>query len=205
MDKKPVDLRIQKTHSALIQALRKLLLEKRFENITVNEICDLAMVRRATFYKHFADKYALFTFMVQSIQEEFWKQSPEADATTGSIEPYIIIMTNTVNFMDKNQALVKSAMDSNVYPILQNIVSEQIHRDIKRRFCIDKQNGKQLLLSANLMAQVYTGALMNVVRWWIRHKEQTTKEEIISQLTILTERLYYTDNSTPQAQHTSSH
>lgn len=197
MDKKPLDLRIQKTHKALIEALGKLLQEKRFENITVNEICDLAMVRRATFYKHFGDKYELFTFMIQNIQEEFWKQSPEANAASGSIEPYVVIMTNTLNFMDENQALVRSATQSSVYPILQNIVSEQILRDVKHRFREDERNGKQLLLSPDLMAQVYTGALMNVARWWTRHKEQTDKEEIIAQLTALIDRLYYTENAAP--------
>ena len=197
MEEKALDLRIQKTHKALADALGKLLQEKRFENITVNEICNMAMVRRATFYKHFGDKYELFTFMIQNIQEEFWKQSPEANAVTGSIEPYVIIMTNTLNFMDENQALVRSATQSSVYPILQNIVSEQILRDVKYRFREDERNGKKLPLSADLMAQAYTGTLMNITRWWIRHKDRVSKEEIISQLTALIRQLYYSDPPSP--------
>ena len=57
---KPLDLRIQKTYQSLIGAFLQLLKEKPFETITVHEICDMAMVRRATFYKHFGDKYEFF-------------------------------------------------------------------------------------------------------------------------------------------------
>lgn len=190
MQEKPLDLRIRKTYKALIEALEKLLREKRFENITVNEICDQAMVRRATFYKHFGDKYELFAFMIQNIQTEFWRQVPEIDAITGSMEPYVIIMRNTLNFMDENDALVRSATESSVYPILLNIVSEQIIRDVKNRFREDEKNGKKFMLSSDLMAQAYTGALMNIARWWIRHKDQATKEEVICQFTQLIEKLY---------------
>ena len=57
-----MDLRIQKTYMGLHNAFTDLLEEKRFENITVNELCEKAMIRRTTFYKHFADKYEYFTF-----------------------------------------------------------------------------------------------------------------------------------------------
>ena len=61
MEKK-LDLRIQKTYQALHNAFTILLEEKNFEEITVNELCDAAMIRRTTFYKHFADKYEYFQF-----------------------------------------------------------------------------------------------------------------------------------------------
>ena len=54
------DLRIIKTRKALYTAFTMLLGEKSFEDITVNELCENAMVRRATCYKHFADKYDFF-------------------------------------------------------------------------------------------------------------------------------------------------
>ena len=190
MQEKPLDLRIQKTHKALIQAFLKLLEEKRFENITVNEICDLAMVRRATFYKHFGDKYEFFTFMVQYIQQEFQNRTAKAIREDNSIDPYVAIVQNTLDFLDANETLVQSAMESSVYPILLNIVSEQIVRDVKQMFRDDENNGIELLLSPDLMAQAYTGALINIARWWIRHKDLASKEDVIKQITKLVKRLY---------------
>ena len=42
--------------------LFKLLTEKAFENITVNEICEKASIPRATFYNYFDDKYDLMSY-----------------------------------------------------------------------------------------------------------------------------------------------
>jgi AcrR family transcriptional regulator len=53
------DLRVRRTHKLLWEALMALLGERAFEEITVTEICDRAMVHRTTFYKHYADKYTL--------------------------------------------------------------------------------------------------------------------------------------------------
>ena len=188
MQEKPLDLRIQKTHKALIQAFLKLLEEKRFENITVNEICDLAMVRRATFYKHFGDKYEFFTFMIQYIQAEFFHNAAPAESPEPSIEPYITIVKNTLDFLDENDALVHSVMQSGVFPILLNIISEQIVRDVKQHFRNDAQNGVELMLSPDLMAQAYTGALVNIARWWVNHKQSASKEEMVGQITKLIKR-----------------
>lgn len=60
------DLRIRRTHKLLIDALRSLLEEKDFEDIHVKDICELAMVHRTTFYKHFEDKYQLMSFALIS-------------------------------------------------------------------------------------------------------------------------------------------
>lgn len=191
MLEKPLDLRIQKTHKALIDAFRVLLEEKRFEDITVGELCDRAMVRRATFYKYFGDKYEFFTFMVQHIQGDYWKKYQEANHGLSGVEPYVEIMKNTLDFLDSNEALVRTVTESSAYPILLNIISEQIVLDVKQRFREEEKNGKELLLSADLMAQAYTGALINLARWWVRHKDDIPKEEVIRQITVLFNRLYY--------------
>ena len=190
MSEKPLDLRIQKTHQALIQAFLKLLEEKRFENITVNEICERAMVRRATFYKHFGDKYEFFTYMVQYIQESFRQHTPRTDSDSNGIDPYVQIVDNTLSFLEQNEGLVNSVMESSAYPILLNLISEQIVRDVKQHFRQDEKNGKKLLLSSELMAQAYTGALINIARWWVRHKDRAGKEEMIRQITPMVRRLY---------------
>ncbi|HEV2235566.1 MAG TPA: TetR/AcrR family transcriptional regulator C-terminal domain-containing protein [Ktedonobacterales bacterium] len=55
----PVDLRVRRTHKLLWEALMAELATRPFEEITVTDICERAMVHRTTFYKHYADKYAL--------------------------------------------------------------------------------------------------------------------------------------------------
>ena len=50
------DLRVRRTKKMLIDALGNLLEKHTYTSISVNMICDTAMVHRTTFYKHFYDK-----------------------------------------------------------------------------------------------------------------------------------------------------
>ena len=60
------DLRIRRTHKFLQEAMIELITEKGFDAITVGDIAERAMINRATFYRHYQDKYDL----VASIFEE---------------------------------------------------------------------------------------------------------------------------------------
>ncbi len=53
------DLRIRRTHKFLQEAMIELITEKGFEAITVGDIAERAMINRATFYRHYLDKYDL--------------------------------------------------------------------------------------------------------------------------------------------------
>lgn len=61
MEKKK-DLRVQKTYRALMAAFEALMAEETFDDITVNELCARALIRRPTFYSHFEDKYDFLRF-----------------------------------------------------------------------------------------------------------------------------------------------
>jgi len=54
-----MDRRIQKTKKQLSQALIQLILEKGYENVTVQDILDKAEVGRSTFYAHYENKELL--------------------------------------------------------------------------------------------------------------------------------------------------
>ena len=64
-----MDLRVEKTYKLLTSAFEALLEEKLVSDITVKELCERAMVRRATFYAHFADKNDFLRFYVRGIRE----------------------------------------------------------------------------------------------------------------------------------------
>ncbi len=62
--KKQIDLRIRRTHKLLWDSLFELMTQskQKYSTITINQICDRAMVHQTTFYKHFEDKDALLAF-----------------------------------------------------------------------------------------------------------------------------------------------
>jgi AcrR family transcriptional regulator len=60
------DPRILRSRRMLVDSLAKLLIEKAFEDISVQEIADEATLNRATFYLHYPDKNALLRAMTES-------------------------------------------------------------------------------------------------------------------------------------------
>ncbi len=64
------DLRIRRTHKLLQEAMIALIAEKGFDAITVGDIADRAMVNRATFYRHYEDKYDLVAKIFEETANE---------------------------------------------------------------------------------------------------------------------------------------
>ena len=59
------DPRVTRTRKLIRDALTSLLAEKSFEAVTVQDIAERATVNRATFYAHYADKFALLDAMIR--------------------------------------------------------------------------------------------------------------------------------------------
>ena len=77
------DLRIQKTYAALTRAFTDLLKVKSFEQITVKELCDSAVVRTATFYNHFADKYEFADFVIRDMLLRYHRDASDLSKLSG--------------------------------------------------------------------------------------------------------------------------
>src|SRR5215471_19824778 len=78
------DLRVRRTHKLLWEALMAELSQRPFEEITVKEICERAMVHRSTFYKHYEDKYALLSQGMRQMYDVFLA---EVDEPPGAFSP----------------------------------------------------------------------------------------------------------------------
>lgn len=129
MEKK-LDLRLQKTYLALRNAFTELLEEKRFDDLTVNELCDRAMIRRTTFYKHFADKYDYFAFYIREMVSTLQHQLP-TDVISGEVNTYFLYMSRELlHFLHLHERMVSNIKNSSMFPLLLSILLEQITGDI---------------------------------------------------------------------------
>lgn len=70
------DLRVRRTRKLLRQALIELTIEKGFAAVTVQDIAERAMVNRATFYRHYLDKYDLLDQYTNEIYDGTAPEEP---------------------------------------------------------------------------------------------------------------------------------
>lgn len=68
---KASDLRVQRTRKAIDDAFWELMKKKDFEEITINDISELACINRVTFYHHYVDKYQWLETMIEKFFSGF--------------------------------------------------------------------------------------------------------------------------------------
>lgn len=84
-NEKKEDLRVRRTRKALQAALIELTVEKGFAAITVRDITERAMVNRATFYRHYLDKYDL----LKQYMEEIYQIINSSEDTISLVEKQV--------------------------------------------------------------------------------------------------------------------
>lgn len=176
-----VDLRIQRTYKLLTDALVAMLSEQQFEDISVRELCQRAMVRPATFYKHFGDKYELFTFVIKELQRQFHRDNAVEYDPKRPQTYYAGMIDQTFCFVDQNKAMVTSVIKGGSSHILLSILSEQIEADVLREFREDEKRGAILPGKPALLTPLFTGALIYLVKWWVMHDLEMPKEAVVSE------------------------
>ena len=175
------DLRIRRTYKLLTDALVEMLSEQHFEDITVRDLCQRAMVRPATFYKHFGDKFELFTFLVKEMQRKFREESQIKSDPKRPQTYYVGIIERTLDFLEQNKAMVTSVLNSTASPILIDLMSDQIEHEALIEFKADERRGAILPGKPMLMAPLFTGALVYLAKWWVLHDWSMPKEQIVKE------------------------
>ena len=87
------DLRVRRTEMMIEKAFVDLLQERGFQAITVQDIADRAMVNRATFYDHFADKYTLFERAILTMMRQSFESRLPADLPYSQDSLHLLIVT----------------------------------------------------------------------------------------------------------------
>lgn len=184
------DLRVLKTERALIQALLKLMENKTFDEITVNELCDSAMIRRATFYQHYQDKYDFYAHAIKYVLGLFTFSTKEEKVTEDILENYINSLIKILDFTNDNKKIIHSIVRSNMFPILMTISTEELSKSIRPMIERDIKSGFLKADNPDLIISAFTGALMGVLNLWINMPDKITKEEIISTVDLFMRKIY---------------
>lgn len=151
------DLRIIKTRKALNTALPALLCRKKFRDITVNDLCEEALVSRATFYMHFDDKYSLLHFWLEKIKEEILGLINESDRIETVINELIWKQAEMITNLLYDT-------DAEVLDEIHNLIASIIENSIETK-------GKGILSNnQSLLSAFCAGGIVNLLMMQIKHR-----------------------------------
>lgn len=160
------DLRVRKTKKALHMAFLELLSQKTFEEITINELCERAGVRRATFYKHYDDKFSFLTSFTHALRDKFdttiWR-TPKPDGTSNY---YVDYAKRIVKYISENEEAVENIVKSNLFHIVISIILEQNYNDTKERLSRSVGTGMKLSASVETISAMCTGGVASAIYYW---------------------------------------
>jgi AcrR family transcriptional regulator len=84
-----MDLRIVKTKNQIKRAFLSLRNKYSLEKIKVKDICELAMINKTTFYKHYVDSFALANELEESCMEKLMNAFSEKKSLFDSPKAYV--------------------------------------------------------------------------------------------------------------------
>src|ERR1700704_3515210 len=113
--KKKTDRRTHRTKRQLSEALVELVQEKRFDDITVQNVIDRADVGRSTFYTHFRDKEDLFQKDWEQFLDGFAQHIDWDKAGEGSFIPVVYLFRHLKDFQPFYKGLVRSRKTDSVF------------------------------------------------------------------------------------------
>lgn len=171
-----LDLRIYKTYKSLHEAFTEILEHKAFEDLTVNELCDKAMIRRATFYKHFADKYEYFHFYLSEVREEFTARVSTKTDLSNPVDYSKQMLKETFKFVREHKKILDRMKYSNRMSFLYQSLQEQIALELHYLFITSRK--RKPTPELDMTISFYAGGLINVVYWWLNNPTSLNEDDI---------------------------
>ena len=173
------------------QALLLLLEKKKFEYITVKEVCEKAGVNRSTFYLHYENLGDLLLESIDYITAQMWKQFDsqtairKSDITTIPVEQLKLFtpqyLTPFLNFVKDNKKVFIAATREPVVFRVQNTFQKlysEIFEPILDRFGVTDWK-------KNYMMMFFLRGTYSVIIEWVKNDCKESVSEISELLTDL--------------------
>ncbi|MGZ3618085.1 MAG: TetR/AcrR family transcriptional regulator [Ktedonobacteraceae bacterium] len=171
------DLRVKRTHKLILDALIELTVQKGFSAVTVSDITKYAGINRATFYRHYEDKFDLLNKYAQDVYELL--DTPLEEKPQKSSEPNVYQMhlrlVKIFEHVRDNAKFYRVMLGKNGDPVFAEKIRKYIQKRILRSLPVDLQKDE---MSIDLYVSYSSSASLGAVLWWLEHDMPYTSEEM---------------------------
>src|ERR1700676_2849550 len=169
-----LDPRIRRTRHLLQDALKRLLEEKEFDKITIQDITEIATLNRATFYAHYPDKFALLEQLIRvSFLELLAERHVRFDGTCSSAFQAIILAV--CDYLSEAQKSLSSKQHQ-FEPFVEATVIDQVRLVLLegfRRHPVDRR------ISEEMIAATASWTIYGAVKHWVNIPDRIPAEQFV--------------------------
>lgn len=168
-------MRVTRTVRDFQNALLTLLEKNSFDHLTVDQICNEALLHRSSFYRYFNDKYDL---LEQTMVAQISQIADSGDSEEDVIKQF-------VRYIDEHKAIIRHLAASNshtsLYSEILQIFSQVILDRSKQTNSTDPviialQHSK----NPEMMAYILSGSIIGAFYWWQKNNYNVSTDELIS-------------------------
>jgi AcrR family transcriptional regulator len=180
-----IDLRIRRTHRFLQEAMIELITEKGFEAITVGDIAERAMINRATFYRHYQDKYDLVARIFEDTADSLVEHMKpfQKDADQMDLEHPPEIWVQVFEHVAEQSQLYRAMLGKNGSSWFTARMREYIVKLIlenEQRWKPSAGPGQQIdpAMPEALPVMQLSHVLIGTIVWWLESEKRYTPRQI---------------------------
>jgi AcrR family transcriptional regulator len=170
----PDDPRVKRTQKLLWEALHTLLEERSFEEISVTDICEEAMINRTTFYKHFESKYDLLSFGIKHDQETIHRKQRQARNAEEREQGLAQLLERIASDYHYYEHLLVDKEEQ----LLSTLLRHQTAALIETKLAEAQNHGRSYTIPPSVIAQFYAGASLALATWWLENERPVSSEEL---------------------------
>jgi AcrR family transcriptional regulator len=166
------DRRSQRTRGLLSAALIELMLEQRYDEITVQDIIDRADVSRSTFYAHYLDKEDLLISDFTRVLDGLSRHTEQSGPGEHALPPLALFFRHVQEHHQLYKALVRGGGIDRLY----KKGHERLRQNIEQQLQALVPTGQTGTLP--LVADYIAGAILTMLTWWLNNEMPYTPEQM---------------------------
>jgi AcrR family transcriptional regulator len=168
------DRRSRRSRRLIVDALLALMLEKRYDRITVQEIIDRADVGRTTFYAQFRNKEDV---LESELERVFGLLPAQHFASAAEPAAHLLPSLGIFRHVQEHQALFSALAhglecdphEQAVYRLLRDRAAQQL---------AVAAGSRTLAVPPEIIAGYLAGTLLTLVHWWLDHGSPYSPEQM---------------------------
>jgi AcrR family transcriptional regulator len=176
------DLRVRRTRKLLQRALLEATSEKGFPHVTVRDIAERAMVNRATFYRHYEDKYDLLAHYIRELSEliasdEGKTSSDNLTAQSADMPPPGLV--KLLRHMQANADFYRVMLGKQGDPAFcAQTFREYIEQGYRRMLTSQAPESDSSRPPIDLTVSYILGAGVSAIVWWLENDQPCPTEQM---------------------------